>query len=215
MNFIFDPSLVLYLPLHELDGASFVSKDAYGHLWTPTGAVWRPNGYYFDGADDRISMASIPSLLNLGNQTTYTIMGWFNCANVTIWNVIFGEGNTASNNAMVELSVTGSNVRAYHRDDALTTVNLTSAVISNLWFHAASIRRTSNDFMLMVNGEVKATSTNAPGSTTINTMHIGRTVRTVADGYFQGTISEVLIFNRGLSPLEIQRIYLATKWRYQ
>ena len=28
-NFVYDPYLALYLPLDELDGASFMSKDAY------------------------------------------------------------------------------------------------------------------------------------------------------------------------------------------
>ena len=69
MNFIFDPYLVLYLPLYELDGASFMSKDAYGHLCTVIGALWRPNGRYFDGIDDRIDLG----IALLGNANTLEI----------------------------------------------------------------------------------------------------------------------------------------------
>ena len=38
MEFIVDPYLVLHLPLSELDGKSFMSRDAYGHLgaWVTT-----------------------------------------------------------------------------------------------------------------------------------------------------------------------------------
>ena len=43
MGFIFDPSLVLYLSLWKLDGDSFMSKDAYGHLCTVTGALYSIN----------------------------------------------------------------------------------------------------------------------------------------------------------------------------
>ena len=32
MDYIFDSSVALYLPLCELDGTSFQSKDAYGHM---------------------------------------------------------------------------------------------------------------------------------------------------------------------------------------
>ena len=32
--------------------------------------------------------------------------------------------------------------------------------------------------------------------------------------YFKGLIGDVRVYNRALTPLEIQRIYLATKWRY-
>ena len=42
-RFKYDPSLVLYLPLGELDGDKFMSRDAYGHLCAVTGATWTPN----------------------------------------------------------------------------------------------------------------------------------------------------------------------------
>ena len=58
MDFIFDPSLVLYLPLYQPDGASFASRDAYGHLCTVTGALWTPQGRTFDGADDIIDLGN-------------------------------------------------------------------------------------------------------------------------------------------------------------
>ena len=75
MDFIFDPSLVLYLPLYELDGASFISKDANGHLCTVTGALWRPNGHYFDGTDDKIDCGAGT---NLAVANEITIEAWIN-----------------------------------------------------------------------------------------------------------------------------------------
>ncbi len=64
-DFIFDPYLKLYLPLYELDGASFMSRDAYGHLCTVTGAFWTPRGYSFDGGRDYINAGS-HSVFTLG-----------------------------------------------------------------------------------------------------------------------------------------------------
>ena len=76
MNFVFDPSLVLYLPLYEMDGASFASRDAYGHRCTVTGALWRPNGRYFDAVNDGINCGT-GSNLNLGNtMDKYTMTAW-------------------------------------------------------------------------------------------------------------------------------------------
>ena len=62
MNFIYDPSLVLYLPFYQLDGASFMSKDKHGYPCTVTGALWRPDGHYFDGTDDKIVVPDAASL---------------------------------------------------------------------------------------------------------------------------------------------------------
>ncbi|MDY6835496.1 MAG: hypothetical protein SVY53_11925, partial [Chloroflexota bacterium] len=44
-----DPELRLLLPLRYLDGNSFMSRDAYGHLCTNNGTVWHLGGRSFDG----------------------------------------------------------------------------------------------------------------------------------------------------------------------
>lgn len=53
-DLIIDSSLVLYLPLDLLKGSKFKSVDRYSHTSAVTGALWRPNGRYFDGSDDFI-----------------------------------------------------------------------------------------------------------------------------------------------------------------
>ena len=63
-----DPYCKLYLPLWKLDGDSFMSKDAYGHLCTrygtgtPPPAHWTPQGWAFDGVDDYVDIADSLSL---------------------------------------------------------------------------------------------------------------------------------------------------------
>ena len=61
-GFISDPSLVLYLPLYQLDGTAITSKDAYGHLCSVTGVTWRPDGRCFDGVDDEIDCGNGSSI---------------------------------------------------------------------------------------------------------------------------------------------------------
>ena len=74
------PSCRLYLPLHELDGSSIMSRDAYGKLFIVKGATWRPNGRLFAGTDDDISTAS-DDWLPLGNSPR-TIAIWFQTSTV-------------------------------------------------------------------------------------------------------------------------------------
>ncbi|MDY6835546.1 MAG: LamG-like jellyroll fold domain-containing protein [Chloroflexota bacterium] len=45
----------MLLPLRYLDGNSFMSRDAYGHLCTNNGTVWHLGGRSFDGIDDWIT----------------------------------------------------------------------------------------------------------------------------------------------------------------
>jgi hypothetical protein len=54
-----DPSCVFALGLNK-DGPAFRSDDMYGHPCTKAGALWSPNGFYSDGADDYISANPTP-----------------------------------------------------------------------------------------------------------------------------------------------------------
>ena len=69
-----DPSLRLYLPLYELDGQSFRSRDAYGHLCTVTGAKRGFNWWEFDGVDDVITIPHSSAHLF----SNVTVIAWVN-----------------------------------------------------------------------------------------------------------------------------------------
>ena len=113
MNIIFDPSLVLYLPLYGQDGASFMSQDAGGHLCAVTGALWRPDSRYFDGIDDKINCGHSPAL-NLTSGVTVEV--WFKPVSVSAdnWAGIFWKGGDWGNKGyhLIQLrSVDGSKIR--------------------------------------------------------------------------------------------------------
>ena len=93
MDFIFDPSLVLYLPLYELDGASFMSKDAYGHLCTVTGATWTPRGRSFDGTDDHIALPQAAYQV-AGDGDDLTILIWYEQLPVSVGTIFMLSGAT-------------------------------------------------------------------------------------------------------------------------
>ena len=59
---IITEGLILHLPLYELNGDSFISKDDYGHACTASGAYWTSHGHYFDGVNDNVSIAHHTSL---------------------------------------------------------------------------------------------------------------------------------------------------------
>ncbi len=70
MDIVFDPSLVLYVPLDELDGEQFMSKDGYGHLCVTspnpaTAPLWRLSGRDFNSVSDYITCGNNQSLHNV------------------------------------------------------------------------------------------------------------------------------------------------------
>ena len=213
MDFIFDPSLVLYLPLYELDGASIMSKDKHGHLCTVTGALWRPYGRCFDGSDDKIVISDAP---NLRLSTAFTLETWVkpsSASNGCIMSKHLYNGGKEGywmywNTQKAHCMYVGTDLALYG-GFATTTLSI------DTWYHFASTYD-GNDLLIYVNASLDKTysSIGVPVKTGSHDLWVGRDGNTDVST-FPGFIGEVRIYNRGLSPLEIQHNYLATKWRYR
>jgi len=93
---ITDPNLVLYLPLHRLDGASFMSRDAYGHLCTVTGALWTPQGRSFDAVPDDYITVPDHSVFDISAELT--VLVWVKCANLAGGETFLSKYNGVGDN---------------------------------------------------------------------------------------------------------------------
>ncbi len=202
MDFLFDPSLVLYLPLYQLDGASFISKDACGHLCTVTGALWRPNGREFDGSDDRIDL---PSILTSGD---WSFLMWVNSkaqdelANVILhtaggWNFFYGGTNANYQNKF------GAEGSGYWK----ATTNITL----NSWQMVGCAIKASDGYHYFYRNGLADGSVDGAAHYPSDPYIGSRT----SDYFFNGKIGEVIVYRRLLSATEFLHYYLRTKWRYQ
>jgi len=205
---IYDPSLVLYLPLHQLDGSSFMSRDAYGHLCSVTGALWTPQGRSFDGSDDFIDCGAGASL-NIRH--AISIVMWVNIqaqvlndylldknlkyrfyqnpADAVRWLVDTADGAVAADTASLSMDRWYHIVGTYDKDGGSDNVKI------------------YRDTIL----DATSTQTGDIGDTAGEVLKIG----THAAQFGEAVIGEVMVYSRALTPLEIQHNYLATKWRYR
>ena len=212
MDFIFDPSLVLYLPLHSLDGASLMSKDAYGHLCTATGALWTPRGRSFDGEDDYIDCGDNEGL-DITN--ALTIEAWIyphNIGGTGVWLDII-----AKNAAYRDFGIINGKLHAVlHQGGSDYHYSSNVAPSVNEWQHVAmTFSYSANKVKFYIDGVCVRTvgANNTKIDISANTLYVG--ANSPIYSLFDGLIDEVRIYNRPLTPLEIQRNYLASKWRYQ
>jgi len=212
MDFVFDPSLVLYLPLYQLDGASFVSKDARGHLCTVTGALWRPNGHYFDGTDDYIECPFPASLV--GNKA-FTVELWLKATRIshTSSQTFFSMGTSNANEAfLIEVTTpnTDWNSVGFWGNGKDTNVE----VLTNNYEHIVA---TYDLATVIFYQNTTPTDIGFAGATPNLTAGVVRLCRQLPafGNYAQAIIPELRIYNRALTPQEIQHNYLATKWRYR
>jgi len=212
-GFIADSSLVLYLPLYELDGTSFVSKDGYGHLATVTGALWTPQGRVFDGTDDYIS---IPAHAAFEITEAVSIEVWFNkTANSISSSGLVSKSPYGSSYGDWDLWVNTADQKINFTKDAGTTTIKTAAGISNAtWYHLVITYDRIN--MRMYLNTVAETPVAEAGAIPANARGIGlgQFYLGTAARRLNGVMGEVRIYNRALSLTEIQHNYLATKWRY-
>ena len=208
MDFIFDPSLVLYLPLYELDGASFMSADAYGHLCTISGALWTPRGRSFDGSDDKISCGT-PSALNFG-AGSFTIEGWVHYTAVATDKPIFGSTDSSNRR---RISLRSNAFSRNNNAPELQEVTFT-AVTANIWHHLVGVYDADGGKMkVYLDGEFEKQG-DASGTLDPATENwIGANPHPV--WWLPGLVGEVRLYNRALNPPEIQHNYLATKRRYR
>ena len=222
MDFIFDPSLVLYLPLYKLDGASFMSRDAYGHLCTVTGAVWRPDGRTFDG-DDKIAIDAASTLQSL---TTGSIEVWGKIASLEASKGLFSAGDVDDATSYIGLyfsTAAGGVMYAICYNDGIELYNdlFPNAIpTAGRWHHYVLVQDGVEPvlYMDMVKYAIGGVRPDDTGwfadVLNIDTVLVGQMVNQ-AWGNLTGNVGEVRIYNRALTPLEIQHNYLATKWRYR
>ena len=216
-GFTLDPNLVLYLPLYQLDGSKFISQDAYGHECTATGTVWRFNGRYFDGVDDKINCGSAASL----NPTTgLTILAWLNPTSFSAEHrhIMSRDANPLRVFRFIVAGATGLLNFAFSPFAAEDGLQATTTCTAGAWQLVGVTYKwitdgTSEIRLYLNDSEIKNKTTAGgpiPEATTNNL--IGLTAGNAED--FLGAFGEVWMYNTPLSTIEIVHIYNSTKWRY-
>ncbi len=211
MDFILhekNPSLALYLPLYEPDGASLMSKDKHGHLCTVTGAIWTPSGREFDGQDDYIDCGTSDSLRM--DNSDWTMEAWVKIK--AIGNLM--SISERANQWGMRISA-GGNLQFVIPGIASATADTRILSALTLYHLGIVYDQGADKLYYYVNGILSSfptfssTPSGAPG-----TIYIGAR-KSSNDLWVNGLIGEIRIYGRFLTPLEIQHNYLATKWRYQ
>lgn len=227
-DFIVDSSLVLYLPLYLLKGSKFKSVDRYGHTCTVTEALWQPDGRYFDGTNDDIS---VPDHTSLQMTDGLTVEMWVRS---TDGYSVAGEEYVIFIDKQATPANTGWRFYWYYLDPGavrFATINTTQAawqiayyetdMAAGTWYHIVATLYVPDPsggeprYRKVYVDTVKGTdqdSTDALEASTA-TLHIGNS-RGVGQ-WHKGDIGEVRIYNRALSATEIAHNYKATAWRYQ
>lgn len=200
---------LLYLPLarNRLRGDTFRSLDSYRHPCTVTGAVWTPQGRKFDGIDDTITAAPAAS-------SSYSIGFWMKSYQAADFDIFYRSN--AGGRWYVSTSTVALFVRWQHADASYVTYTITPIRGWTEWSHIAACYDGVSILYTYVDGQLVSSTNVGTLMSWSGTITFG-----YADGispgsnYYAGLMDEIFMFNSALTAQEIQRLYLATKDRYQ
>lgn len=210
---IHDSNLVFYADLRKHDGSTFMSDDAYGHTCSVTGAIWTPQGRYFDGTDDIISCGDntsldITSKISLLAWTKYTAVGASN-------QHILGRDNGTDkrNYALFVAGINGYLGFAFYVGDVAKTISVSNNYVNTWVFLAGTYDGATQNAYLQ--GIVAATPKDVTGAIDNDDVSLSIGCRTGLTSDFTGLIGDCFIYNRALTPSEIQNLYIKTKSKYR
>ncbi len=200
LDFIHDPSLILYLPLWLKDGKSFTSEDAYGRLCTVTGATWGITGRNFNGTSDQI----VTNFNQTGNR--YSAVSWVKPSSLV------GDRRIAFALNFGGMFFSGTLLYSQIYNGAGYDSVTADIGVVDVWQCVGTVF-TGAALVVYRNGvEVNRATLSllVPGS---NSWYIGN--YEAGASWFSGLMGDVWIYNRALTAQEIQHNYLATNRRYQ
>lgn len=211
MQFIRDPSLVLYVPLYKLDGNPIISEDSYGHKCTITsGPLWSPRGHIFDGSNDEV-VCGTNNALSITTED-FTFLVWSRLDTTGSHRVVIGGSTTDAPHLFSRSNETIllSKPSIANAPIASTTMPINRWVF---WGCVFDSYRTTNNCEYIFNGL-------SDGIVTFD-QNFGALTNNIGVGnnagawHWNGLIGEVAIYKRKLTRQEWQDIYIKTRWRYQ
>lgn len=175
-----------------------------GATYTPTGKI---NGSYdFDGTSSYIDMGNSNSL----TLDSFTLSSWIYITDFSSNNGIIGIGDGTQFFEWITLT---DGTLYFEKDGSTRPTSITTNILSaNTWYHVVLVyNSTTQTGDIYINGVEASYSTHQAGSGsltidgTTGNKYIG--VRQSGTNYFSGTIDEPSIWNRALTPTEIQELY--------
>ena len=184
------------------------TKDIFGNLVRD-----RLNSFNLDGSG--YSNVANSSTLQFGT-SAFTIQAWIKPFSLAANNRILTKGVTGNGEFMISVGGDNASVRVFAKDsngNSLDTTNFFSTLTINSWQMITVLIDTPNDQILFFknDGNVE-TNTGASWTGNFNSTQpitIGNTSSVSAGEFFDGLVSDALVYGRGLTSDEIKNNYNA------
>jgi type II secretory pathway pseudopilin PulG len=164
----------------------------------------------FNGTNQYVSDYSIPD--SLWNAGSWTVSTWikFDTVSKGFDNAILGHGSESNNNGLHLCERNGSAYFGLYGNDIVSNAKLSAGAWYNIVF---SFDYTTKQKRIFVNGVIDSTGGTVGYNGTNSNTEIGR-FHWATGSLMDGSISNMQIYNRTLTNLEVQHNFNNTKSRY-
>ena len=216
-RFVDNNSLVLYLPFdhnhtfednitydYARDNDGTIHNDA---TWNSSGKIM--GGYEFDGVNDHINISHSPSL----SVSTYTLIVWIKAKTTQpIYSGIVGKTKYGTNEYILQFDAQGDDLIMSHAWGTYwdTFIDLTDIVDS---WHQIAITYNGTIESVYLDGILTRNDT-IPDDVVPSDASLWIGVEGSLRYFFNGSMDEIIIYNRSASTTEVQQHYDATRWGY-
>ncbi|RLI95835.1 MAG: hypothetical protein DRO99_05315, partial [Candidatus Aenigmatarchaeota archaeon] len=213
-----DNDLVLWMTFDAINATGDPTDlSSYGNNGTKAGQANQTQagkfgkGFDFDGDGDYVNMGSNAVI---AHEDKFTISLWFKTDSpLSKSEMLWGEGGSSLEFNTIWLNL---NTKDIHYAYGAGSDIIDSDIIGNdgNWHHVAVVKDGSSYYEMFVDGTSAGTYESAVTAPSIDDSRIGSLKYGGTNFYFNGSIDDVLVFNRSLSAEEIRSLYNSSAPKY-
>jgi hypothetical protein len=205
--------LVAAYSFDEGAGSTVADTSGNNNTGTISGATWTTQGKYgnalsFDGVNDNVNIPANPSIGNL--TSNFTMSAWVYLNNLTSVHAIWDTAESPSSNVGLSFRLANTTgLLIFTTKGVKDYISSTAVVSTGVWTHVAVVLDSGFDATFFVNGVQKDTITHTIGgnANTTQATFIGAAADNGVNPvrfWMDGRIDNMRIYNRALTPAEIQ-----------
>lgn len=211
---IYPEGMISYWKFDE--GSGTIAYDSVGNNdGTVYGATWTDGicrkALSFDGAGDYVHVGPTPLV---GNLSSFTIEIWFRITEPTgieDSDGFYAEGNTLTSFPILWFGIAGVNRQLIFEVTGYGPYGMTiyspNPVNDGEWHHGVAIKRNQDDWELFLDGASVMNSSTGVDPGTYDAVTIGAVIQGGVLHEVDGILDEVVLYDRALTPEEIQQRY--------
>jgi hypothetical protein len=168
-------------------------------------------GIIFDSSSKYVTLPASSLAFGSGQ---FAIEAWVYPTGAVTNNIIYASQSSNASGFIALYYVNGSGfaLTDFNGSVRITTTHQT-AVSQNTWYHVVGIRNSSNQYVVYVNGVVSTTNSTSSLTLSASAPQIASNPATTGER-FTGIMSNLRLYNRGLSAAEILQSYNSRKSRF-